>query len=169
MDVNLSTFLDLVPDGAAVSSQVAADSTLTGRVTGIVDAGQGLVSVAIDGADGAHVVARADAGLTYVGARVTLPRDSTGRVASVSAPTGTVPSGVTVVPVGETGRQIMDAHKRVGMLDSQLAEARADLAASKAEVDRAVKAAQDGVKAAQAAADACINFGGLERVRGLFG
>ena len=155
MDVALSPFLDLVPDGAAVADRLSApDSTLTGWVTGIVDAGQGLVSVAIDGADGAHVVARADAGLTYVGARVTLPRDSTGRVASVSAPTGTVPAGATVVPVGETGRQIMDAHKRVGMLDSQLAEARADLAASKAEVDRAVKAAQDGVKAAQDAADA---------------
>ena len=155
MDVALSPFLDLVPDGAAVADQLAApDTTLTGWVTGIVDAGQGLVSVAIDGADGAHVVARADAGLTYVGARVTLPRDSTGRVASVSAPTGAVPAGVTVVPVGETGRQIMDAHKRVGMLDSQLAEARADLAASKAEVDRAVKAAQDGVKTAQDAADA---------------
>jgi|GEM_PF-3539747 len=155
MDVSLSPFLDLVPDGAAVADRLSApDSTLTGWVTGIVDAGQGLVSVAIDGADGAHVVARADAGLTYVGARVTLPRDSTGRVASVSAPTGAVPAGVTVVPVGETGRQIMDAHKRVGMLDSQLAEARADLAASKAEVDRAVKAAQDGVKTAQDAADA---------------
>lgn len=155
MDVALSPFLDLVPDGAAVADRLSApDSTLTGWVTGIVDAGQGLVSVAIDGADGAHVVARADAGLTYVGARVTLPRDSTGRVASVSAPTGAVPAGVTVVPVGETGRQIMDAHKRVGMLDSQLAEARADLAASKAEVDRAVKAAQDGVKTAQDAADA---------------
>lgn len=154
MDVNLSPFLDLVPDGAAAGQLAAPDTTLTGRVTGIVDAGQGLVSVAIDGADGSHVVARADAGLTYVGARVTLPRDSTGRVASVSAPTGAVPAGVTVVPVGETGRQIMDAHKRVGMLDSQLAEARADLAASKAEVDRAVKAAQDGVKTAQDAADA---------------
>ena len=155
MDLNLSPFLDLVPDGAAVADQLAApDTTLTGWVTGIVDAGQGLVSVAIDGADGSHVVARADAGLTYVGARVTLPRDSTGRVASVSAPTGVVPSGVAVVPVGETGRQIMDAHKRVGMLDSQLSEARADLAASKAEVDRAVKAAQDGVKTAQDAADA---------------
>lgn len=155
MDVSLSPFLDLVPDGAAVADRLSApDSTLTGWVTGIVDAGQGLVSVAIDGADGAHVVARADAGLTYVGARVTLPRDSTGRVASVSAPTGAVPAGVTVVPVGETGRQIMDAHKRVGMLDSQLAEARADLAASKAEVDRAVKAAQDSVKTAQDAADA---------------
>lgn len=153
MDLNLSPFLDLVPDGAAVADQLAApDTTLTGWVTGIVDAGQGLVSVAIDGADGSHVVARADAGLTYVGARVTLPRDSTGRVASVSAPTGATPAGATVLPVGETGRQIMDAHKRVGMLDSQLAEARADLAASKAEVDRAVKAAQDGVQAAQAAA-----------------
>lgn len=155
MDLSMSPFLDLVPDGAAVTDQLAApDTTLTGWVTGIVDAGQGLVSVAIDGADGSHVVARADAGLTYVGARVTLPRDSTGRVASVSAPTGAVPAGVTVVPVGETGRQIMDAHKRVGMLDSHLAEARADLAASKAEVDRAVKAAQDGVKTAQDAADA---------------
>ena len=153
--MSLSPFLDLVPDGAAVADQLAApDTTLTGWVTSVVDAGQGLVSVAIDGADGSHVVARADAGLTYVGARVTLPRDSTGRVASVSAPTGAVPAGVTVVPVGETGRQIMDAHKRVGMLDSQLAEARADLAASKAEVDRAVKAAQDGVKTAQDAADA---------------
>ena len=155
MDLNLSPFLDLVPDGAAVADQLAApDTTLTGWVTGIVDAGQGLVSVAIDGADGSHVVARADAGLTYVGARVTLPRDSTGRVASVSAPTGATPAGATVLPVGETGRQIMDAHKRVGMLDTQLAEARADLAASKAEVDRAVKAAQDGVKTAQDAADA---------------
>ena len=155
MDVALSPFLDLVPDGAAVADRLSApDSTLTGWVTGIVDAGQGLVSVAIDGADGAHVVARADAGLTYVGARVTLPRDSTGRVASVSAPTGAVPAGVTVVPVGETGRQIMDAHKRVGMLDSQLTEARVALAASKAEVDRAVKAAQDGVTTAQDAADA---------------
>lgn len=155
MDLSMSPFLDLVPDGAAVADQLAApDTTLTGWVTGIVDAGQGLVSVAIDGADGAHVVARADAGLTYVGARVTLPRDSTGRVASVSAPTGATPAGATVLPVGETGRQIMDAHKRVGMLDSQLTEARAALAASKAEVDRAVKAAQDGVKAAQDAADA---------------
>lgn len=155
MDVNLSPFLDLVPDEAAASGLLAApDSTLTGRVTGIVDAGQGLVSVAIDGVDGSRVVARADAGLTYVGARVTLPRDSTGRVASVSAPTGATPAGATVLPVGETGRQIMDAHKRVGMLDTQLAEARADLAASKAEVDRAVKAAQDGVKTAQDAADA---------------
>lgn len=155
MDVNLSPFLDLVPDEAAASVQVAApDTTLTGRVTGIVDAGQGLVSVAIDGADGSHVVARADAGLTYVGARVTLPRDSTGRVASVSAPTGATPAGASVLAVGETGRQIIDAHKRVGMLDSQLTEARVELAASKAEVERAVKAAQDGVQAAQAAADA---------------
>lgn len=153
--MSLSPFLDLVPDEAAVADQLAApDTTLTGWVTSVVDAGQGLVSVAIDGADGSHVVARADAGLTYVGARVTLPRDSTGRVASVSAPAGATPAGATVLPVGETGRQIMDAHKRVGMLDSQLAEARADLAASKAEVNRAVKAAQDGVKAAQDAADA---------------
>lgn len=154
MDVNLSPFLDLVPGEASVDRPSSPDSTLTGRVTGVVDAGRGLVSVAIDGSDRAPVVARADAGLTYVGARVTLPRDSTGRVSSVSAPTGAVPSGVTVVPVGETGRQIVDAHRRVGMLDSQLATARADLAASKVEVSLAVKAAQDGVKAAQDAADA---------------
>lgn len=92
--MSLSPFLDLVPDEAAVADQLAApDTTLTGWVTSVVDAGQGLVSVAIDGADGSHVVARADAGLTYVGARVTLPRDSTGRVASVSAPAGATPAG----------------------------------------------------------------------------
>ena len=56
MDISLSPFLDLVPDEAAVADQLAApDTTLTGWVTSVVDAGQGLVSVAIDGADGSHV------------------------------------------------------------------------------------------------------------------
>ena len=40
MDMSLSPFLDLVPDEAAVADQLAApDTTLTGWVTSVVDAG----------------------------------------------------------------------------------------------------------------------------------
>ena len=98
-----SAFIDLahLSERSASRQLSQSDAPLTGTVSAVVDAERGLVEVQVDGSDDLPVVAVADAGLTYVGARVSLPRDSSGRVVGVKAPSGTVPAGVEVVPVGE--------------------------------------------------------------------
>lgn len=165
-ETRTSAFLDLKPDAEkATSRQLAySDAPLTGRVIGLVDSARGLVEVQVDGSEGS-VVALADAGLTYVGARVSLPRDSSGRITGVRAPSGVTPAGATVIPVGETGRQVLDTRDRVTALDGELKEAKNLVEANHQEVTRRVAAAETTVAGAQARADQVAGELAVERER----
>lgn len=174
-----SAFIDVHPsEGRAAASQLAySDAPLTGVVIGVVDAVLGLVEVAVDGA-GETVIALADAGLTYVGARVSLPRDSSGRVTGVRAPSGPTPDGVEVIAVGETGRMTVEtaersaaaeaaaaaaraeaerAVERMATLDGDLAETRRDVEANHAQVTARLAESSVAITAAQARADAAAS------------
>lgn len=124
MTLDASPFLDLTPSDrrASASQLVQSDAPLTGVVSAVVDAARGLVEVVVDGSDLPPVVASADAGLTYVGARVSLPRDSSGRVIGVRAPAGVAPAGVEVVPVGEGARRILASEADIARLRSASSE-----------------------------------------------
>ena len=139
-EVRRSAFLDLEPkQEKAASRQLAyTDAPLTGVVVAIIDAAQGLVEVRIDGTE-ETVVATADAGLTYIGARVSLPRDSSGRVTGVRAPSGPTPDGAEVVGVGESGR-------RIQALDAGLAQARAEVSANHEAVTQKMAEYEETIK-----------------------
>lgn len=126
-------FLDVTPDRREGDLPVRPDSTLTGVI--VEDLGGGKVAVAVDGApeDWPPVVAVSEAGLTAVGARVRLPRDSSGRVVAASSPLS-LPEGAEPVPVGVTGRAVVEALEaaRAAGVGLAQAQAKADAAATDA-------------------------------------
>lgn len=153
-EIRTSAFLDLKPDNEKATSHqlISSDAPLTGTVIGVVDAARGLVEVQVDGGEGS-VVALADAGLTYVGAHVSLPRDSSGRVTGVRAPSGETPKDVEVIAIGESGRQILDAQAKVTALDGQLAQAKAEVEANHETVTAKLAETESLISAAQAKVD----------------
>ncbi|WP_276670290.1 hypothetical protein [Schaalia cardiffensis] len=152
--VEKSAFIDLVPERKSSGAQLSqVDAQLTGTVERVVDATKGLVEVRVDGSDGPPVIAQADAGLTYVGAGVSLPRDSSGRVVGVKPPCGNSPEGATLIGLGETGRQILDAQAKVAALDGQLAQAKAEVEANHETVTAKLAETESLISAAQAKVD----------------
>lgn len=165
-----SAFIDLahLSERSASRQLAQSDAPLTGTVSAVVDAERGLVEVQIDGSDDLPVVAVADAGLTYVGARVSLPRDSSGRVVGVKAPSGEAPAGVEVVPVGEGARRILASEADIARLDQARADleaARAELESSQAVLSENLVAAEQSIQAAQEAADAAADDAAQARDR----
>ncbi|RTE50384.1 hypothetical protein [Actinobaculum sp. 352] len=128
-------FLDMLP-----RQEQPTDSTLTGVV--VEDLGGGKVAVAVDGApdDWPPVVAVSEAGLTGVGARVRLPRDSSGRVVAASSPLS-LPEGAVPVPVGVTGRAVVEALEAARAAGAGLVEAQAKADAAAADAVAAMVAA----------------------------
>lgn len=173
VSIGSSAFLDLPParEGATSMQLRHNDATLTGTITGVVDAAAGLVEVSVDGSTEPPVVAASAPGLTFLGAKVKLPRDSSGRVTQVSAPTGQAPEGVEVVPVGETGVRIHQsaldlrraeadleqAKTRMRALDEGLSEATQAVAANHAQVVARLAESSVALAAAQSRADAAAS------------
>lgn len=173
VSIGASAFLDLPPsrEGAARMQLHHNDATLTGTITGVVDAAAGLVEVSVDGSTEPPVVAVSAPGLTFPGAKVKLPRDSSGRVTQVSAPTGQAPEGVEVVPVGETGWRIHQsaldlkraeadleqAKTRMQALDAGLSEATQAVEANHAQVVARLDESSAAIAAAQSRADAAAS------------
>jgi hypothetical protein len=93
--VKRNLWLDVTPQGSKATANrgIQVDQWLTGTVTEQVDSSN--VAVELDGSDSTPVVAPAAAGITYIGARVRLLRDSTGRITQVEAPL-TLPDDETV-------------------------------------------------------------------------
>lgn len=173
VSIGASAFLDLPParEGATRMQLCHNDATLTGTITGVVDAAAGLVEVSVDGSSEPPVVAASAPGLTFPGAKVKLPRDSSGRVTQVSAPTGQAPEGVEVVPVGETGvrihetvaglgeaqEKIREAQERMRALDAGLSEATEAVEANHAQVVARLAESSAAISAAQSRADAAAS------------
>lgn len=169
VSIGASAFLDLPParEGATSMQLRHNDATMTGTITGIVDAAAGLVEVTVDGSSEPPVVAASAPGLTFPGAKVKLPRDSSGRVTQVSAPTGQAPEGVEVVPVGETGvrihetvaglvearEKIRQAAERLAALDQGLSETVQAVHDNHAQVVARVEGAVQEIAQVQARAD----------------
>lgn len=186
-ETRTAAFLDLKPDAEkATSHQLAySDAPLTGEVIGLVDDAHGLVEVQIDGSEGS-VIAPADAGLTYIGARVSMPRDSSGRVTGVRAPSGETPEGVDVIAVGETGRMTVDAAARsreaeaeaaaaraeaerattrMATLDGDITQTRRDVEANHQEITGRLAASEERITSAQAKADQAARDLAAEKTR----
>lgn len=173
VSIGASAFLDLPParEGATRMQLHHNDATLTGTITGVVDAAAGLVEVSVDGSTEPPVVAASAPGLTFPGAKVKLPRDSSGRVTQVSAPIGQAPEGVEVVPVGETGvriqetatglveaqEQLRQAQARMRALDEGLSEATQAVEANHAQVVARLAESSVAISAAQSRADAAAS------------
>lgn len=88
-----------------------------GTVVAIHNQATGLVEVHVDGAPvGQTVITSSAAGLTYIGARVRVSRDTSGAAVMAHAPVGRAPAGTPTVPVGETGRALQDLTGRVEAL-----------------------------------------------------
>lgn len=132
MSFELSEFVDLAHLSKRTSAAALAqpDATLTGVITSVVDASEGLVEIRPDGSSGPPVVVRLDPGITHVGARVLLPRDSTGRVTGVKPPVGTIPEDAEVIAVGEEAQRVLAQGEQLKTLDRTLVEARSELSAS---------------------------------------
>ena len=108
----LSPWLDLTPTRRAPDEGV-----VMGTVVAIHDQATGLVEVHVDGAPaGQTVITPSAAGLTYIGARVRVSRDTSGAAVMAHAPTGRAPAGTKTVAVGETGRALQDLTGRVNDL-----------------------------------------------------
>lgn len=103
------------------------DRTDMGTVTEIM--GDGNVAVHIDESSDPDVVAPVVAGVTALGARVRLTRDSAGKVTQVEAP-DRLPDGAVPVYVGVTGETVEKLADAQVELDSAIAGATADAAAA---------------------------------------
>lgn len=169
--VKRNMWLDVTPQGSKATANrgIQVDQWLTGTVTEQVDSSN--VAVELDGSDSTPVVAPVTAGITYIGARVRVLRDSTGRIIQVEAPLD-LPDGVDTIAVGSTGWAIMDAQSGVNETQEALDQAKTELESSQAQLasnlsvtDAKLDAAQDyitntvtpGLQAAQSAADAAAD------------
>ena len=143
-DHSLSPWIDVPPQGRRPGPQ-AAPAPLTGTVVGVVDAARGIVEVRVDGAPdtAATVVAPTEAGVTYMGAPVRVSRDAAGAATTIHAPTRAAPDGVAPIPVGETGRRILDATRAASQA---LTQARADIGKAREQLEEKIKAAGGGAR-----------------------
>ncbi len=169
--VKRSRFLDVIPDArAAVSRQLmqpdrAEWGTVTATPESDVSVPAGSLEVAIDGSDLPPVVVPADGGITAVGAKVMLVRDSSGRVVRASTP-ARLPAGAVPVAVGVTGEWLAGLDSLTATLDAaqdaldqRMGQADVDLAGARSDIAQA----QSDLAAAQTQLGALA--GGVEDVR----
>jgi hypothetical protein len=122
---------------------------LWGTVVAFED--NGFVRVRVNGApEGESVVAPCESGISAVGARVRLLRDSSGRVIQVCAP-DVVPDGSSVVPVGATGRVAWEAQQAAYGVKETVEETREKITAAEASISAAEKKAEEARVAVESA------------------
>lgn len=144
-----SLWLDLPERRRGDLTALRPDMWLWGTVVSFED--NGFVRVRVDGApEGETVVAPCESGISAVGARVRLLRDSSGRVIQVCAPDA-VPDGSSVVPVGATGRVAWEAQQAAYGVKETVEETRAKITAAEASISAAEKKAEDARVAVESA------------------
>ena len=144
-----SLWLDLPERRRGDLTALRPDMWLWGTVVSFED--NGFVRVRVDGApEGESVVAPCESGISAVGARVRLLRDSSGRVIQVCAPDA-VPDGSSVVPVGATGRVAWEAQQAAYGVKETVEETRAKITAAEASISAAEKKAEDARVAVESA------------------
>lgn len=150
-----SLWLDLPERRRGDLTALRPDMWLWGTVVAFED--NGFVRVRVDGApEGESVVAPCESGISAVGARARLLRDSSGRVIQVCAPDA-VPDGSSVVPVGATGRVAWEAQQAAYGVKETVEETRAKITAAEASISAAEKKAEDA-RAAVESASAAANY-----------
>ena len=129
-----SRWLDGIPaeKKRAKNALSQTDRTDMGTVTEIM--GDGNVAVHIDESSDPDVVAPVVAGVTGLGARVRLTRDSAGKVTQVEAP-DRLPDGSMPLYVGSTGAFVKEISDAQGATRDALDAAKAELAAAKAKLE----------------------------------
>lgn len=144
-----SLWLDLSERRRGDLTALRPDMWLWGTVVSFED--NGFVRVRVDGApEGESVVAPCESGISAVGARVRLLRDSSGRVIQVCAPDA-VPDGSSVVPVGATGRVAWEAQQAAYGVKETVEETRAKITAAEASISAAEQKAEDARVAVESA------------------
>lgn len=144
-----SLWLDLPECRRSDLTALRPDMWLWGTVVSFED--NGFVRVRVDGApEGETVVAPCESGISAVGARARLLRDSSGRVIQVCAPDA-VPDGSSVVPVGATGRVAWEAQQAAYGVKETVEETRAKITAAEASISAAEKKAEDARVAVESA------------------
>lgn len=144
-----SLWLDLPERRRGDLTALRPDMWLWGTVVSFED--NGFVRVRVDGApEGESVVAPCESGISAVGARARLLRDSSGRVIQVCAPDA-VPDGSSVVPVGATGRVAWEAQQAAYGVKETVEETRAKITAAEASISAAEKKAEDARVAVESA------------------
>lgn len=142
-------WLDLPERRRGDLTALRPDMWLWGTVVAFED--NGFVRVRVDGApEGESVVAPCESGISAVGARVRLLRDSSGRVIQVCAP-DVVPDGSSVVPVGATGRVAWEAQQAAYGVKETVEETRAKITAAEESISAAEKKAEDARVAVESA------------------
>lgn len=142
-------WLDLPECRRSDLTALRPDMWLWGTVVAFED--NGFVRVRVDGApEGETVVAPCESGISAVGARARLLRDSSGRVIQVCAPDA-VPDGSSVVPVGATGRVAWEAQQAAYGVKETVEETRAKITAAEASISAAEKKAEDARVAVESA------------------
>lgn len=142
-------WLDLPECRRSDLTALRPDMWLWGTVVSFED--NGFVRVRVDGApEGESVVAPCESGISAVGARARLLRDSSGRVIQVCAPDA-VPDGSSVVPVGATGRVAWEAQQAAYGVKETVEETRAKITAAEASISAAEKKAEDARVAVESA------------------
>lgn len=142
-------WLDLPERRRSDLTALRPDMWLWGTVVAFED--NGFVRVRVDGApEGESVVAPCESGISAVGARVRLLRDSSGRVIQVCAP-DVVPDGSSVVPVGATGRVAWEAQQAAYGVKETVEETRAKITAAEESISAAEKKAEDARVAVESA------------------
>lgn len=144
-----SLWLDLPERRRGDLTALRPDMWLWGTVVSFED--NGFVRVRVDGApEGESVVAPCESGISAVGARARLLRDSSGRVIQVCAPDA-VPDGSSVVPVGATGRVAWEAQQAAYGVKETVEETRAKITAAEASISAAERKAEDARVAVESA------------------
>lgn len=144
-----SLWLDLPERRRSDLTALRPDMWLWGTVVAFED--KGFVRVRVNGApEGETVVAPCESGISAVGARVRLLRDSSGRVIQVCAPDA-VPDGSSVVPVGATGRVAWEAQQAAYGVKETVEETRAKITAAEASISAAERKAEDARVAVESA------------------
>lgn len=144
-----SLWLDLPERRRSDLTALRPDMWLWGTVVAFED--KGFVRVRVNGApEGETVVAPCESGISAVGARVRLLRDSSGRVIQVCAPDA-VPDGSSVVPVGATGRVAWEAQQAAYGVKETVEETRAKITAAEASISAAEKKAEEASRDADEA------------------
>lgn len=142
-------WLDLPERRRGDLTALRPDMWLWGTVVAFED--NGFVRVRVDGApEGETVVAPCESGISAVGARVRLLRDSSGRVIQVCAPDA-VPDGSSVVPVGATGRVAWEAQQAAYGVKETVEETRAKITAAEESISAAERKAEDARVAVESA------------------
>ena len=142
-------WLDLPERRRSDLTALRPDMWLWGTVVAFED--NGFVRVRVNGApEGESVVAPCESGISAVGARVRLLRDSSGRVIQVCAP-DVVPDGSSVVPVGATGRVAWEAQQAAYGVKETVEETREKITAAEASISAAEKKAEEARVAVESA------------------